>query len=181
MKISKMAATVYEPEGSHSPFWSYWQDLSQEFDKTVPPKSHLRPAKLAPILPKLTMSEYIDANTQLVRLIGEEHQFLWPSQMTNTNLFDRLNNNMADARRTIFSAIRHNACAALVQDRATTAKGRTIDYCGLILPFLGKASEPTIFVGCYDVNATGMEMREVGDVGVVKHEPVSAVLIELNL
>lgn len=179
MHIEDVAASKYTPTGIHATLWDYWIELRNEADGPIPFYSEFRPSRLASILPYLALSDYIDRDTQKIRLIGGGHDSLWPSEAIGGNLFDFVDPATAENRKRLYDQVISRPCACYFDETATTQAGRLIRYKGLFLPLLNSAGEPHIFIGAYDVLVEGYEMEQVSLEGVVSREQKQVILVNL--
>lgn len=88
VSVQEVSAAQYAPTGIHKILWDYWRELAQSTGKLVPAHADFRPSRLTSILPTLAMSEYVDENTQRVRVVGGDHDKVWPNEDVGANLFD---------------------------------------------------------------------------------------------
>lgn len=170
----------FSPSGAHAVFWEYFTRLHQEAGNKIPVRTDFDPLKIAPILHKMAVSEYIDDQTQIVRLIGGAHDNLWPVSMAGKNLYDYIDADIAEERRKIYKEIMRRPCGCLVDDEMTDQNGHQIQYSGLILPTLSHGGAPTILIGCYEFGANDIEMQLAGDTGIEKRKTQSVTYIDLT-
>ena len=150
MKTDTVAASDFEPQGKHAALWAYWRTLQATHEGIVPPRSAFRPADVSNAITSLALSEYIDRDTQIIRLIGSHHDNQWPPGSEGKNLFDFVDEDTANARKDIYDAIVSAPCGCFLSERAVTPVGRRVRYTGLVLPLLNSAAEPKIFIGSYN-------------------------------
>lgn len=181
MQVSRISKDAYKPKGAHATFWDYYFVLSGETGGGIPNRADFDPLKVPSVLHKMAVSEFIDEDTQLVRLIGGGHDNLWPVNMAGKNLFDFLDDGMKKTRQSAYREIVENCCGCVLEDEAIDTTGHSIAYKGLVLPTLSYDGKPTIFIGCYDFYADDMEMQAAGEAGIERRETKKVTYIDLKL
>lgn len=146
--------------------WNYWRALQQEHDGLVPPYTAFQPSKLVRILPSLALSEYIDRDTQKIRLIGGGHDGFWPPGAIGANLFDFVDTAAAEGRKRLYQEVIARPCGCYFDEDGVANNGRVIRYRGLFLPMLDKNAMPYIFIGAYTVSADGFDLDGVTVPGI---------------
>lgn len=177
--MDEISASTYSPTGSHKVLWDYWCELQKGADVAVPPYRSMRPSRLVSIMPKLALSDYIDKDTQKIRLIGGGHDSLWPKEAIGANLFDFVDPQTAKGRKHIYHEMITRPCGCFSDEVAVTTTGKRVRYRGLFLPMLDKNAAPHIFIGVYDVSAEGFDLEEASREGVVSRFTHEAFLINL--
>lgn len=175
-----ISASAYAPTGTHKVLWDYWREMQQASGELVPPHAQFRPSRLASILPKLALSEYIDRDTQKVRVVGGGHDGLLPRDIAGLNLFDFVDPVTAETRKKIYDQVISRPCGCYSDEIAVTKTGRRIHYKGLFLPMLNKSGEPKIFIGAYDVTAEGFSLEEASMEGIVTRTTHDVCLINMK-
>ena len=181
MDINQLSLAEFEPAGAHAVFWEYYRTLLEKAAGSLPKRTDFDPLKIASVLHKMALSEFVDGDTQLVKLIGGGHDSLWPSSMTGANLFDHIDDDTAAVRKTAYKEIVSRPCGCLIEEEAFDKTGGTLCYSGLILPTLSKDGKPTIFLGCYDFVADDLMMRLSGEAGIGSRSTKSITYIDLGL
>lgn len=181
MEIKQVSLDDYKPAGAHLVFWNYYRTLLEEANGSLPKRIDFDPLKIASVLHTMALSQYVDENTQVVRLIGGGHDSLWPPSMVGANLFDHIDEGTAAARKIAYKEIIGRPCGCLIEEETLDKTGGTIRYSGLILPTLSKDDTPTIFIGSYDFAADDLEMRLSGEAGISSRRTKSITYIDLDL
>ena len=181
MNIYQIPFADFAPTGVQAVFWTYYRTLLAEAGGTLPKRTDFDPLKIAPVLHTMAVSEYVDEETQLVRLIGGGHDSLWPVNIAGENLLHHLDTDTATARRAAYKEIISRPCGCLIDDDAIDKNDRTINYSGLILPTLSAEGNPTIFIGCYGFEANDLEMQRSVEAGIQKRVTKSITYIDLGL
>lgn len=180
VSVKEVDAAQYAPTGIHKTLWDYWCELANSTGKLVPSHADFRPSHLASILPTLALSEYVDENTQLIKVIGGGHDNLWPSEAAGANLFDFVEPETAKARKLIYKEVMARPCGCYSDDVAVTTSGRRIRYRGLFLPLLNKVGEPKIFLGTYEATPEGFSLEDASEEGIVSRVQHELLLINLK-
>ncbi len=139
--------------------WDYWRVLQQQHDGCVPPYAAFRPSRLASILPTMALSEYVDRDTQKIRLIGGGHDGFWPREAIGANLFDFVDATAAEGRKRLYQEVITRPCGCYFDEEGLASNGRIVRYRGLFLPFLDTNGKPYIFIGSYTVSADGFDLK----------------------
>lgn len=181
MKFFQLSLADFEPAGAHVTFWLYYRTLLENAGGALPKRTDFDPLKIAPILHKMALSEFIDEDTQLVKLIGGGHDSLWPTSMTGANLFDHIDDETSAVRKTAYKEIVSRPCGCLIEEEAFDKTGGKLSYSGLILPTLSKDGMPTVFLGCYDFMADELAMRISGEAGIGSRITNSITYIDLGV
>jgi hypothetical protein len=181
MEFGEVHASGYNPEGAHGVFWEYFRFLQAEAGGSLPNRYDFDPLKIASILPKMAMSEFVDVDTQIVRIIGGGHDGLWPTNMAGRNLFDFLEPHMVETRKAAYKEITARPCGCIINDIATDSEGHRLAHSGLILPTLSASGDPTMFIGCYEFQATHLEIETASELGIASRETKSVTLVALHL
>jgi len=181
LEIKQVSLDDFEPAGAHVTFWTYYRTLLKDAAGSLPKRTDFDPLKIASVLHTMALSQYVDENTQTVRLIGGGHDSLWPSSMTGANLFDHIDEATAAARKIAYKEIVSRPCGCLIEEEAADKTGHILIYSGLILPTLSKDGSPTVFLGSYDFAADELEMRLSGEAGISARTTKSLTYIDLAL
>ena len=181
MDINQLSMAEYVPAGAQATFWAYYRTLLDKADGGLPKRTDFDPLKIASVLHTMALSEFVDEDTQLVKLIGGGHDSLWPPSMTGENLFDHIDAGTAAVRKQAYKEIVGRPCGCFIEEEAIDEKGRTLFYTGLVLPTLSKKGKPTIFLGSYDFRADDLLMQLSGEVGIKSRRTKSVTYIDLGL
>gem|GEM_PF-4503717 len=160
-------AADFHPVGPHKILWAYWRELQQNTLGDIPLRSEFNPAKVKAILSQIGISEYVDRDTQIIRLLGGNHQGIWPDLLVGTNLFDYLDKKAATERREIYQELMHRPCACFLETELRDIRGAVTDLTGMMLPCLNKEGSPTIIIGTYMFHADPIEVGQLSDTGLV--------------
>lgn len=160
-------AADFRPVGPHRVLWAYWRELQQAALGHFPLRSDFNPAMVKKILSQIGISEYVDRDTQIIRLLGGNHQGIWPDLMAGANLFDFLDKKAAKERREIYQEMMHRPCACFLETQLKDRRGAVTDLSGMMLPSLSKKGTPTIIIGTYMFHADPLEVGLLSDTGVV--------------
>lgn len=179
LQIHEITASRFQPEGAHAVFWRYWRELQKKAGG-VPRRADFDPLKIARIMPNLAMSDYVDENTQIVRIIGGNHDSLWPPKMAGRNLFDHIDADMVASRKAIYKEIVNRPCACFVHDKALGKEGQVLPYSGLILPTLSKEGRPTVFIGSYVFLDDQIVLKMAAENGIDRRVSNEATFIDLE-
>jgi len=181
LDVRQISAVDFTPDGAHGTFWAYYKRLLEGAGGTLPRRTDFDPLKIANILHKMALSEYVDEDTQLVKLIGGGHDSLWPPAMTGANLFDHIDAETASVRKRAYNEIVSRHCGCFIEEEAFDKSGGALGYSGLVLPTLSKEGKATIFLGCYDFDADALAMRMSSEAGINNRTTKSLTYIDLGL
>ncbi|MBO6506155.1 MAG: PAS domain-containing protein [Kordiimonadaceae bacterium] len=180
VSVQEVSAAQYAPTGIHKILWDYWRELAQSTGKLVPAHADFRPSRLTSILPTLAMSEYVDENTQRVRVVGGDHDKVWPNEDVGANLFDLIDPETAKARKLIYQEVISRPCGCYSDDIAIAPNGQRVRCRAFFLPLLNKAGEPKIFIGTYDTTLDGFSVEEASTDGIVSRAQDELLLVNLK-
>lgn len=179
MEILELKSSKFKPFGTISVFWDYFLCLQKEFEGGLPPRTAFDPLKVASILPKLAVSEFVDEDTQIVRLVGGGHDGLWPENLAGRNFFDFLEPHMIEGRQKAYKEIINRPCGCLIEDQTLDVEGRSLWSKGLVLPTLNSDGAPTLFIGCYEFEADNLEMQAITEAGISGRKTASLTFLDL--
>ncbi len=180
MEQREIPASGYVPSGIHKVLWDYWCEMQQQGGGLIAPYALFRPSRLSSILPQLALSEYIDENTQKIRVIGGGHDGLWPPEAIGSNLFDHVDPVTAEVRKKLYHEVISRPCGCYFDEVAVSKTGKRVRYKGLFLPLLDKAGAPNIFIGAYDISAEGYDLEDASEEGIITRDTHDVILINLR-